>query len=1209
MVGSAGGLDAYMKFFDAVPADSGMAFVLIPHLDPRHESMMVELIARHTRMPVREAAEGEKLAPNRVYVIPPNKYLSLCDGVLHLSGPLERGGFETAIDAFLRSLADHQQEQAIGVIFSGTGSHGTLGVKAIKAVGGMIMAQDPETAEQQQMPRSAIATGLVDYVLAPEAMPEALLKYTCHFLGGVEAPLPARAEPDYLAQILALLRARTRFDFRSYRKRMLLRRVQRRMILNHFDTIADYVKLLRERPEEIKQLTKDLLICVTSFFRDREMYRLLESQILPDLLRAKAADAPLRIWVPACATGEEAYSVAMLAAEQITAAGKACPLQVFATDVEADALDIARHGVYAESVLADVSPERRARFFTKVDEGQFQANKALREMILFAQQNLLSDAPFSKIDLISCRNLLIYLEPDVQQKVISVFHFALNEGGYLVLGPSETVGAQVDLFAPVSKKWRIYRRVGPSHPARIVFPIEPGERGRPSAAQTATRAQIDSNAELTRQLLIQDYAPAAALIRRNYEVLYYHGPTYLYLRQPMGAPTADLTELAREGLREHVHAAVHKAIRANRRVTIPGARVKRDGRYATVRVSARPLHGAAAEGLVLVSFEDETTARAVARRRGKADRQEASVARQLEHELRTTRAALRGTIEELEGANEELKASNEEIMSMNEELQSSNEELETSKEELQSLNEELSTVNAQLQEKVDELEAVNSDMANLQASADIATLYLGADHTIKRYSAPANALFTLIASDVGRPIEDIRARVFDPTLSADLDGVVRTLTPRENEVRTDDGRWHLRRITPYRTGDKRVEGVVVVYTEISRLKRAQEELSVLATDLDARVGERTRELQGERNFVAAVLDTAAALVAVVDRDGRVVHWNKACEQASGYSATEVLGQPAMELLERLLLPTEEEVVKQVFEELRADRHPNRHQNHWRHRDGSTRLIDWSNSCLLDEHGEVQYIIATGIDVSEQRRSEEEARQRRAELAHLHRVYTAGEFAAVMAHELNQPLAAIASYSEAGLQCLRRGELDHDALIKDLEQVGLQAQRAGQSIRELRRFLSKEEYAREQVDLNEVFRNAEQLLAPEAQVRGVRLELTLAETQLKVTAVPIQIEHVLVNLVRNALEAIRSAGTEAGTITVSTAAADGQAQVTVRDNGPGFDEEQRALLFERFYTTKAEGLGMGLAICRSIVEGLGGKIWAEHPPHGGAAFHFTLPLQS
>lgn len=369
---------------------------------------------------------------------------------------------------------------------------------------------------------------------------------------------------------------------------------------------------------------------------------------------------------------------------------------------------------------------------------------------------------------------------------------------------------------------------------------------------------------------------------------------------------------------------------------------------------------------------------------------------------------------------------------------------------------------------------------------------------------------------------------------------------------------------------------------------------------------RLQELQDEHSLAAAVLEIVAALVVVFDTEGRVVRWNKACEQMSGYSAEEVVGQA---VLDRLVPREELESVKRTFEELRTGHCPNQQENHWRHRHGTRRLIAWSNTCLRDARGEVEHIIGTGIDVTEQRRAQEEARQRRIELAHLHRVYTAGEFAAVMAHELNQPLAAIASYSEGGLQELRRGEANRDALMKDLEQIGLQAQRAARSIRELRRFLSREEQTHERIDLNELLRGAEQLLAPEAQARGVRLELTLTEAPFMVTAVPIQIEHVLVNLVRNAIEAIRSAGTEAGIIMVSTTAAQGQVQVTVRDNGPGFEEEQRARLFERFYTTKAGGLGMGLAICRSIVEGLGGKIWAERPPHGGALFHFTLPLRS
>jgi two-component system, chemotaxis family, CheB/CheR fusion protein len=664
--------------------------------------------------------------------------------------------------------------------------------------------------------------------------------------------------------------------------------------------------------------------------------------------------------------------------------------------------------------------------------------------------------------------------------------------------------------------------------------------------------------------LLQEYAPAAVVIRRNYEALYFHGPTHLYLRQPAGTPTADLTALAREGLRERIHAAVHKAVRENRRVSIPGARVKRNGRAAGVRISARLLHGAALEGLVLVSFEDEAIAPAAARGRTRTDKHEAAVARQLEHELRSTRAALQGTVEEL-------TASNEEIMSMNEELQSANEELETSKEELQSLNEELSTVNAQLQEKVGELERANDDLSNLLASTDTATLFLGRDRTIRRFTAAATRLFKLIASDVGRPLDDVGWRFSDPDMNTDIEAVLQSLATRAREVRLENGPWYLRRITPYRTADHRIEGVVVTFADISAQKETERVLQGLNVDLEAHVAARAADLAAERNFMAAVLDTAAALVFVFDRDGRVVRWNKTCEQASGLSAAEVLGQP---VIDRVLLAEEADAVNRVFAELRAGRYPQLHQNHWRHADGSQRLIAWSSTCLRDARGEVEYIIGTGIDISAQQRSEIEARERQAELAHLHRVYTAGEFAAVMAHELSQPLAAIASYSEAGLQNLRRGQIEAEELTRDLEQIGLQAQRAGRSIRELRRFLSKEEHTREYVDLNEVIRAAKSLLAPEARAHGVRLEWALSDTPLPAKVAPIQIEHVLVNLVHNAIEAIRSAGTADGTITIGTRSADGQACVTVQDNGPGFAEAQQARLFERFYTTKPQGLGIG-----------------------------------
>jgi len=469
---SAGGLDAFKKFFAAMPADSGVAFVLIPHLDPKHESLMVELLARYTKMPVVEAEEGMAALANRVYVIPPNKYMTISGGVLRLTGPVERGGLQTSIDLFLRSLANEKQEKAICIILSGTGSHGSLGLKAVKASGGMAMVQDPNTAEYSRMPQSAVATGLADYVMPVEQMPEALIRYIQHYyVNGAKTGAQGTEAPDHLNQVLTLLCARTKFDFRCYRQGMLTRRIERRMSLSHFSQIADYLPFLHEHPAEVKQLFRDLLISVTNFFRDAEAFQALETEVIAPLVRAREPDAPVRVWSAGCATGEEPYSLGILLLEQLAAVRKSCQLQIFATDVDEDALEVARRGIYPESISADVSPERLRRFFLRGDDASYQVSKPLREIVIFARQNLITDAPFSKLDLVVCRNLLIYLEPELQQKVIALLHFSLTEGGFLFLGPSETIGPHIDLFEPVSKKRRIYRRIGPSRSERVEIPI------------------------------------------------------------------------------------------------------------------------------------------------------------------------------------------------------------------------------------------------------------------------------------------------------------------------------------------------------------------------------------------------------------------------------------------------------------------------------------------------------------------------------------------------------------------------------------------------------------------------------------------------------------------------------------------------------------------------------------------------------------------
>lgn len=956
---SAGGLDAFKKFFAAMPDGSGLAFVLIPHLDPKHESLMVELIARHTPMPVVEAGEGMAVEPNHVYVLPPNKYMTITGGVLHLTGPVERFGSQTSIDLFLRSLADDRLERAICIIMSGTGAHGTLGLKAVKAAGGMAMVQDPATADYGRMPQSAVGTGLADYVLPVEQMPAALLKYVKHFyVNGGSVVEVVREAPDDLNQVLALLRARTKYDFHCYRKKMLVRRIERRMGLNHFGNLAEYLSHLRNHPDEVRRLARDLFISVTSFFRDGEAFEALESQVIDSLVRVKDSDAPLRVWIPGCATGEEAYSLAILLLERLAGAQKNCRLQVFATDVDEAALETARQGVYPDSIAPDVSPERLARHFTRADGTLYQVNKQVREPVVFAVQNLINDAPFSKLDLISCRNLLIYLEPEVQKKVVTLLHFALSEGGYLFLGPSETIGRQTDLFEPLSKKWRIYRRTGPTRLERVEFPIslQPEQPGRPRRLREAGRDRPVNLAELTQRLVVEELGLAAVLINREYEILYFLGPTTRYLDVPTGEPTQDLMMMAREGLRTKLRSAIRKALGEKETVVLTDVQVKRNGDYypicATVRLVEQPR---AAEGLILITFQDQTDTSAGAAPRPTPAPEE-SLVRQLESELRATKEDLQSTIEELESTNEELKVSNEEVMSMNEELQSANEELETSKEELQSLNEELTTVNNQLQDKVEDLETTTNDITNLLNCTDIATVFLDTQFHIRRFTPPSTRLFSLIATDVGRPLSDIAGKFADAELLAHAEQVLRDLRPIEKEIRTED-HWWLRRILPYRTLDNRIEGVVLTFSDVTELRRA---------DLERR--------RSEQRF-RIMADSAPVLIWICDTEKAYTWFNKPWLDFVGGSLEQELGDGWARNIHSDDLDLYQRTSRSAFEA----RGPFAIEYRLRRRDGVFRWVLDNGVPLSGDDDEFTGYIGSCIDITDRKQAETELKKREAEL--------------------------------------------------------------------------------------------------------------------------------------------------------------------------------------------------------------------------------------
>ncbi len=851
---SAGGLAAFEAFFSGMPpdADPGMAFVLVQHLAPDHKSILTDLIRRYTRMEVFEVEDGMTVQINCAYIIPPNRDMAFLNGTLQLLEPAAPRGRRLPIDFFFRSLAQDQRERAIGVVLSGTGSDGTLGVRAIKGEGGMLMAQNPESTEYDGMPRSAITTGFVDYELPPAEMPAQLIAYTTHAFG--KPPRPATPPPrteSALKKIFVLLRAQTGHDFSQYKPTTSQRRIERRMAVHQIEAVDDYVKFIQQAPEEVEALFRDMLIGVTSFFRDPEAFKALEEQIIPELFAGKAADAPIRIWAPGCSTGEEAYSLAILLAERQEALKQSFKVQVFATDIDSQAIAAARAGIYPASIATDLTPERLARYFTpEPDDSAYRINKRIRDMLVFSEQNVIKDPPFSRLDLISCRNLLIYLGGVLQKKLIPLFHYALSPKGYLFLGTSETVGEIGDLFAALDRKQKIYQRkesiLGAERAGlgRFLPPMTaPVTEHLPPGGKTVQPRKLPLR-ELTEQALLQQVVQAGVLVNAGGDIFYLHGRTGMYLEPAPGeSGPSNILKMAREGLRRDLTTALHKAAQTGETVRCPTVRVKTNGDFTTVNVIVRPVVLASTASpeppLYLIILEpaeapmvgdrsslpDGPAGKPSPETPAGVDADDRIVA--LKQELRAKEEYLQATNEELETSNEELKSSNEEMQSVNEELQSTNEELETSKEELQSVNEELATVNAELQTKVADLSRANNDMNNLLAGTGIATVFVDHHLRILRFTPAATKIINLIQSDIGRPVSHIVSNLPGyGSLKEDTQAVLDTLVPKDADVQTAEGRWYNMRIQPYRTMDNVIEGAVLTFVDITAARKLQEALRV-----------------------------------------------------------------------------------------------------------------------------------------------------------------------------------------------------------------------------------------------------------------------------------------------------------------------------------------------------------------------------------------------
>jgi two-component system, chemotaxis family, CheB/CheR fusion protein len=864
---SAGGLEAFEAVFRNMPENPGMAFVLVPHLDPTHTSILPQLVQKCTTMKVIQVKDGLKALPNTVYIVPPNKDLAILHGTLLLIEPTGSRAVRLPIDYFFRSLAQDQREKAICIVLSGMGTDGALGLRAIKEEFGMAMVQTPETAKYESMPRSAVETGLVDYVLPPEKMGSHLVEYAKSATYRV-APrdFPKEGEiPDAVRKIHALLRAQTGHDFSLYKPNTVWRRIERRMDVHQLDHISNYVRYLQENPREVETLFKELLIGVTRFFRDPEAFEVLKKKILTEYLKDKPGPYSVRVWVPGCSSGEEAYSVAMILSECMEALSQRFNVQIFATDIDADAIALARAGIYPGSIAADVDADRLRRFFSK-ENGTYRVKKNVREMLVFAPHNLIKDPPFTKLDLVCCRNLLIYLDSVLQKKLLPLFHYSLKPKGILFLGSSETIGGFVDLFTSVERKWKIFtRKDSASAPyTHVEFPpIQPPEK---APVPRAWRSGEPSIRRVAEGFLIRKYAPPSVLIDEKGDIQYVHGRTGKYLEPAPGEARFNILDMAREGLRGELSRAIRKANAEKQDVTCKGLRVRSNGDILSVNLSVKPVtERETPPGLLMILFEDvESAEKSIqAGTKGRAKNKPTKRLEIVEQELQYTKESLQSTIEELETINETLNAANEELQSTNEELQSANEELQTSKEEQQSLNEEVVTVNTELQSKVDELSKVNNDMRNLMDCIEIPTIFLDNEQKIRRFTSNAVKLVHLIHSDIGRPISHVVSNLKYSNLAEDVEGVLRKPGLKETEVEGKDGRWYLMRILPYRTADNVLDGVVISFLDIHDRKTATDKIESL-----------NQSLQEARDFAEAIIATLREPLVVLNQDLRVISANR-----------------------------------------------------------------------------------------------------------------------------------------------------------------------------------------------------------------------------------------------------------------------------------------------------------------------------------------------
>ncbi len=1225
---SAGGLEAYTEFFHAAVVDTGMAFVLVQHLDPTHHSLLTELIAKATRMPVEEVKSGIKVRPNRVYVIPPNCLMVLAKGALNLTprSPKSQQQGDLAINFFMRSLAQEQQEKAIGIVLSGTGGDGTSGLEDIKAEGGITFAQEPTSAKYDGMPRSAIDSGCVDFILPPAEIAKELAELRHH-------PHPRPENQDVVASddstsgqpspqqkafsgVIEQLRRTSGVDFSQYKPNTIHRRALRRMTVLKLDTLDEYGRHLREYPEEARKLYDDVLIPVTSFFRDFEAFEALKSQVYPAIVKDEGNKGSIRMWAPGCSTGEETYSLAMTLLEFLGDKASSYQIQIFGTDLNERGIEKARAGVYRESIAEEISKERLQRFFVKVDGG-YRVNKAVRDLCVFARQNLANDPPFSQMNLVACRNLLIYIQPVLQKKIVPILHYALKPHAFLVLGGSESVAAFPDLFTAVDKKHKIYAKRETASRVHYDFaqnhyPSLMGQEfgGGEVNPQGPANEDLDVQAEADR-LLLKNHTPPGVIVNNEMEVVQFRGRTTPYLEQSSGKPSVNLLKLAKNGLAVELRTLIAAAQKKGATVQQEGIPFDGNGNRRILNISVAPLGNGdrshpsrktAKDGaprvnfgkqFFLVLFEDATPpdvpdTAARSRKKSGTLQPDQPEAKRLKRELAGTRDALNSAIESEEALKEEFQSANEEILSANEELQSTNEELETSKEELQSANEELNTLNTELRSKNSDLHDLSNDISNFLNSTRIPVVMLDRRLRIRRFTPAADKLLKVVSSDVGRAFADIRSNIEMPgaephAIEQAIAKVLDSLQPWTGEVKDLEGRWNELSIQPYRTQDNKIDGVVLGLQDIDVIKAASE------------------QLKKSSEFFRAIIDTVREPLLVLDANLRVVAANLPFLAIFRVPQEKTIGQFLYDLgnrqwdipvLRTLLgqMLSDKDIVKDF--EVKHDFETLGHR---------TMLLNARNLSQVNVDAQPMILIAIE-DITERKRAE-------SALIRSEKLAAAGRLAATLAHEINNPLQAVTN-----LLMLLGQSPSLDTEEKEYARMAREELSRVTHLTQQSLGFYRESMSPTAVNLEEVVESILSLYAKRIAVKKIAVQKQYESNGAAIFSYPGEIRQVFSTLLMNAMEAVP----EGGRFTLRVSRSSGWnrskavrgLRITLADSGCGIVAHQAERIFEPFFTTKGEhGTGLGLWVARGIVHRLGGSIQMRssvQPEKSGTCFSVFLP---